>query len=275
MTPKTPDPYCRSLAMHLGNGALTPECAALAFGAAGVGLVAAAVDIGQSFNIRGLTPPSRLEIARKVGLAAALGGFVFAAQMFNVPVLPGISAHLVGGVLLAWMVGPGLGAWTMALVLALQALVLGDGGLSSLGANIVNMALLPAGGVCLLRRMECRRVSVAAAVAGFTILLAALLIPLETALFRPASELAGWGDFASRMALSHFAAGGAEAALTLMLLLALSPASATKKQLAWKSGFVRASCCVAMLAAIVALASDLPDGYEAAAHSSGLAWLLK
>src|SRR5439155_16808000 len=138
------------------------------------------------------------------------GAFVFAAQMFNVPVLSGISAHLVGGVLLAWMLGPSLGAWTMALILAMQALVLGDGGLASLGANIVNMALLPAGAVYVLRRLDCQRVSAAAGAAALTVVLAALLIPLETAFFRSAGELAGWSDFASRMLLSHVAAGAAE-----------------------------------------------------------------
>src|SRR6185295_9062393 len=103
------------------------------------------------------------------GLAAMLGGFVFAAQMFNVPVLPGISAHLVGGVLLTWMLGPSLGAWTMALILAIQAAALGDGGLASLGANIVNMALLPAGAVYALRRVDCQQSSLAAVAAGLTV----------------------------------------------------------------------------------------------------------
>jgi cobalt/nickel transport system permease protein len=203
-----------------------------------------------------------------------LGAFVFAAQMFNVPVLPGISAHLVGGVLLAWMLGPGLGAWTMAIVLALQAILLGDGGLASLGANIVNMALLPAGVVVALRRFECGRVSVTAAAAGLAVLLAALLIPLETALFRSASELAGWSDFASRMAFSHVAAGAAESAMTLVLLLALSPATSPAK-VSWRTSLTRAALCLAMLAVLVTLSSSLPDSYEAAAESSGFAWLLK
>ena len=254
--------------MHLGNGALTPECAALAFGAAGVGLGAAAIDLRR--NMTSVT-------SRQLGLAALLGSFVFAAQIFNVPVLPGISAHLVGGVLLAWMLGPSLGAWTMALILGVQAIALGDGGLASLGANIVNMALLPASAVYVLRRLHCQRTYIAAAVAGYTVILAALLIPLETALFRSSRELVGWSDFASRMLLSHLAAGVIEGTLTLILLLALLPAKATAAErcFTWRIGLLRAVFCLAVFAALVASRSQLPDGYEASAESSGLSWLLK
>ena len=54
--------------------------------------------------------------------AALLTAGVFAAQMFNAAVLPSTSAHLVGGVMLAWSLGP-----SVALVLSTQALLLGDG----------------------------------------------------------------------------------------------------------------------------------------------------
>ncbi|MCE9528805.1 MAG: energy-coupling factor ABC transporter permease [Planctomycetales bacterium] len=261
---------------------MSPECAALAFGAAGVGLGAAAMDIRRQFSIRGLrllkaAPPARQERGRHLGIAAVLGAFVFAAQMFNVPVLPGISAHLVGGLLLAWMVGPSLGAWTMALVLMVQAIVLGDGGLASLGANIVNMALLPAGTVYLLRRFECQRISAAAGAAALTVVLAALLIPLETALFRSAGELAGWSDFASRMLLSHLAAGAVEGMLTLALLLALAPTKVhgAGTRATWQTTLLRSAFCLALIAGLFACSTELPDGYEAAAESSGLSWLLK
>jgi cobalt/nickel transport system permease protein len=254
--------------MHLGNGALTPECAALAFGAASVGLGAAAIDL-----VRSTSAVS----GKKLAMAVSLGLFVFAAQMFNLPVLPGISAHLVGGVLLAWMVGPSLGAWTMALLLFVQVILLGDGGLASLGANIVNMALLPAGAVYVLRRFDGQRVSVAAIAAGLTVVLAASLIPLETALFRSAGDLVGWSEFASRMVLSHLAAGLMEGGLTLALLLALSPAKAAVPgvSLFWHGSLVRTAFCLALLAGLIACGTELPDGYEAAAQSSGWTWLLR
>src|SRR5262249_23091387 len=119
--------------MHLAGGALTPQCVALTTGAAAAGLAASAVALRN-------TRPSR----DKLLMAVALGSFVFAAQAINVPIAPGMSAHLVGGVLLAWMLGPAHGALTMAVILAIQAVVFGDGAVVSLGANVLNMALLPA-----------------------------------------------------------------------------------------------------------------------------------
>ena len=122
--------------MHLGNGAITPECAALTY--------------GQQRRpdwrlVRRRCERSGVSRAKSCNWPRRLGCLVFAAQAINVPVAPGTSAHLVGGVLLAWLLGPGLGAWTMALVLAVQAMLLGDGGMAALGANVLNMAILPAG----------------------------------------------------------------------------------------------------------------------------------
>jgi len=78
-------------------------------------------------------------LAPMAGLVAA---FIFAAQMLNFPVLPGVSGHLVGGVLAAVLVGPWVGALCVSIVLIVQALVFADGGVSALGLNITNMALI-------------------------------------------------------------------------------------------------------------------------------------
>ena len=74
-----------------------------------------------------------------VGLAAA---FVFAAQMLNFPVANGTSGHFFGGVLAAVLVGPFAGALAVTVVLAVQALLFADGGLTALGLNVINMALV-------------------------------------------------------------------------------------------------------------------------------------
>jgi cobalt/nickel transport system permease protein len=76
-----------------------------------------------------------------VGLTAA---FVFAAQMLNFPVAAGTSGHLLGGVLAAVLVGPWAGALAVSVVLVVQAFLFADGGLSALGLNVVNMALVGA-----------------------------------------------------------------------------------------------------------------------------------
>jgi len=77
--------------------------------------------------------------ARVVPMMGVLGAFVFAAQMLNFPVLGGTSGHLVGGALLAILLGPTAALLTMATVIIAQALFLQDGGLVALGANIFNI----------------------------------------------------------------------------------------------------------------------------------------
>ena len=77
--------------------------------------------------------------------------------MLNFPVANGTSGHFFGGVLAAVLVGPYAGALAVTVVLAVQALLFADGGLSALGLNVVNMALIGAfagyGVFLLLRRL--------------------------------------------------------------------------------------------------------------------------
>ena len=76
-----------------------------------------------------------------VPLLGVMGAFVFAAQMINFPVGLGTSGHLVGGALLAMVLGPSAAVVVMTAILVIQAFVFQDGGVMSLGANIFNMAL--------------------------------------------------------------------------------------------------------------------------------------
>ena len=89
---------------------------------------------------------------RLVPMAALVAAFVFAGQMINFPVLPGMSGHLLGGVLAAVLVGPWAGYIVISLVLVVQSLLIADGGLTALGLNIVNMALIGAVGGYLIYR---------------------------------------------------------------------------------------------------------------------------
>ncbi len=126
---------------------------------------------------------------RLVPMAALVAAFVFAAQLINFPVLPGMSGHLLGGVLAAVLVGPWAGYIVVALVLTVQALM-ADGGLTALGLNIVNMALIGAvGGYAVYRVMfrlsgsKTSRVAVLAGVAALiSVPMAAMGFVLEFAL---------------------------------------------------------------------------------------------
>jgi cobalt/nickel transport system permease protein len=93
---------------------------------------------------------------RRVPLAGLLAAFIFAAQMINFPVAAGTSGHLIGGVLAAVLVGPWVGAIVLTVVLLVQGIFFADGGLSALGLNVFNMAVIAALGgylvFILLRR---------------------------------------------------------------------------------------------------------------------------
>src|SRR4051794_24843370 len=78
-------------------------------------------------------------LAPMAGLVAA---FIFAVQMLNFQVLPGVSGHLLGGALAAVLAGPWVGALCVATVLIVQCLLFADGGLTALGLNVFNMAIL-------------------------------------------------------------------------------------------------------------------------------------
>lgn len=79
---------------------------------------------------------------RAVPLAGLVAAFIFAVQMVNFPILPGVSGHLLGGALAAILVGPFTGALCVAIVLIVQALLFADGGVSALGTNITNMSVI-------------------------------------------------------------------------------------------------------------------------------------
>jgi cobalt/nickel transport system permease protein len=68
--------------------------------------------------------------------------WVFASQMFNIPIQSATSAHLIGGVFAAVLVGPSAGFLIISSVLIVQSLFFADGGILSLGANIFNMAFV-------------------------------------------------------------------------------------------------------------------------------------
>ena len=76
-----------------------------------------------------------------LGLAAAA---IFVAQMVNFPVMSGVSGHLLGATLIAILFGPSASVLVMSSVLIIQTLLFGDGGITALGANILNMGIIGA-----------------------------------------------------------------------------------------------------------------------------------
>jgi cobalt/nickel transport system permease protein len=126
--------------MHAPDGFLNAGTA-VATGAVSVGTVSFALRQGRE----------KLK-EKQIPLAGIAAAFIFAAQMFNFPVAAGTTGHLLGGALAAILLGPHMGAIVVTIVVVVQALVFADGGLTALGYNVLNMAIVPAyGGYALFR----------------------------------------------------------------------------------------------------------------------------
>jgi cobalt/nickel transport system permease protein len=79
---------------------------------------------------------------RTVPLMALLSAFCFVIQMINVPLPGGTTSHAVGGSIAAIVLGPWPAVIALSVALVIQALFFGDGGLTTLGANCFNMAIV-------------------------------------------------------------------------------------------------------------------------------------
>lgn len=111
--------------------------------------------------------------AQRVPLLAIAAAFSFLVMMFNVPLPGATTGHAVGGVLIAIAVGPWGAALSLSVALVIQALLFGDGGITAIGANCLNIAfVMPLTGYIVYRWLS-RRVStrgghaVAAGIAGW------------------------------------------------------------------------------------------------------------
>lgn len=248
--------------MHILDGFLDPQVAAVT----GVAAVA-----GLATGLKKLEGSLR---DRTTVLMGTMAAFVFAAQMVNFPLGPlPISGHLLGGVLSAVLLGPWAGSVVIAAVLIVQCLFFGDGGLTALGANFVNMGLIGAvGGYAIyapIRRTlgGPRGVVFGAMVAAwFSVLLAAGAFAIEFAARRPEFwTVLAW------MGLVHAAIGVGEALITglvLRFLLLTRPDLVFETSAAPETGRWRqralAGLAVALAIAVFAapFASEHPDGLE-------------
>jgi cobalt/nickel transport system permease protein len=216
--------------------------------------------------------------------AAAVAAGTFAAQMLNYPVASGTSGHLVGGALAGMLLGPWMGLWAMAAVLAVQAIVFGDGGIVALGANILNMGVigvaigsrsrLPSGTLSPVARL------LSAALAGW---LAVVAGALACSLQMAASGTAAAADVVPAMLRVHALIGLSEGAITALVVMAVALAvgrlssTAAHRQAVSRTdradgrfGLNLRAGALLITIALVALApfaSSLPDGLERVTES--------
>ncbi len=113
----------------------------------------------------------------KVGLVSS---GIFVAQMLNWPIPGGTSAHFLGAGLASILLGPYFAILAMASVLIIQTLIFGDGGILSIGANIFNIAIVPATVAYVVMKLF-KWKKVGAFFAGWlSVVVAAFFVGLET-----------------------------------------------------------------------------------------------
>ncbi len=244
---------------------------------------------------------------RTAPLAGLVAAFIFAVQMLNFPVAAGTSGHLLGGALAAILVGPFTGVLCVSVVLLMQGILFADGGLTALGVNITDMAIVTTvvgyavfrGLVKVLPRGR-RSVTVASFVAAL------LSVPGAAVAFTLIYAVGGTtdvsiGKVATAMIGVHVLIGIGEAAitgLTVGAVIAVRPdlvygargleqklklrvngelvdaparpapvAARTSRRALWITGLVTSL----VLAGFVSFyASSNPDGLEKVAHDKGI-----
>jgi cobalt/nickel transport system permease protein len=199
--------------MHIPDGFLSPEvaatCAVPAAGAVAYGLRRASHELDE----------------RRVPLLGVTAAFVFAAQMLNFPVAGGTSGHFLGAALAAILLGPWLAGLVLSVVLVVQAFVFADGGITALGANILNMGVIGAlvvGGVMVAaRRALPNRRGVLLVVAGAGAWLAVVAGAAATAVELAISGTVPLGTVLPAMLGVHVLIGAGEAAITVAAVSAV------------------------------------------------------
>jgi cobalt/nickel transport system permease protein len=217
--------------MHIPDGYLSPAtCATLTTAMVPVWAVAA-------------RRVERTVKTRYVPLVALGAAYSFLVMMLNVPIPDGTTAHAVGAVLIAIVLGPWAAAIAVSIALLIQAVFFGDGGVLAFGANAFNMAfLMPFAGYGVYRLIAGRsaltagRRALAAGVGGYVginiaALAAAIEFGLQPTLFHAADGTPLYAPFdlsetIPAMMLAHLTvAGFVEAALTFGIVAYLQRAN--------------------------------------------------
>ncbi len=179
----------------------------------------------------------------------AVTAMIFAVQMFNYPVTHGTSGHLLAGVIAASILGIPFAVLSMAIVLSTQAIFFADGGLNTLGANILNMGLigtgLGGGILCFLSKNNVNRTFALGMASWLSVVLAAVACSVELSV----SGTISFKDVLPAMVGVHtlIGIGEAIAAVTLSSILV--------------KGYAKPSMILALAAAMLSpLSSQLPDG---------------
>ncbi|MBQ8745804.1 MAG: energy-coupling factor ABC transporter permease [Rikenellaceae bacterium] len=254
--------------MHMSDTLISPAVAVATSIVAAALVVVATRKIGRT---------ERHNTTRLIPLMGVMGALIFAAQMLNFAIpATGSSGHIVGGVLLAAVLGEWAGFLTLTSVIIVQCLLFADGGLMTLGCNVLNMAALS----CLVayplifkplihnHNSPSRWAAASIATSITALAMGALAVTIET-------ELSGitalpYGRFLSFMLPIHLLIGVGEGLATAAVIASLRRYrpdllfDSTEPTARPRTQFIAITVVAALLVASVAgtVASSRPDGLE-------------
>jgi cobalt/nickel transport system permease protein len=116
--------------MHIPDGYLSPQTYVPLYGASFVFWSVALKKMKKELSVK------------HVPYLAMAAAFSFLIMMFNVPIPGGTTGHAVGAGIIAILLGPWTAVIAVSVSLIIQAIVFGDGGITAIGANCFNMAVV-------------------------------------------------------------------------------------------------------------------------------------
>jgi len=264
------------VAMHMPEHTLSPEVVV------GTALAAVAVALWGAWHMRRASHDTQSQPA---SLVAAVAALIFAGQMVNYALpleggVEGVSGHLLGGAIAALLLGPWAAMGVITMVLIVQCLVFGDGGLAALGANVLNMAVVGVWTAWSVRKLLAKGKQSAGVLVAF----AAGFVSVVAAAAVCSVELLASGDATATaiirpMLTYHLAIGVVEGLLTagVVAVVACYQGKSAKTSAAGDAQARTKGALVAFVAALVVaavlapLASASPDGLEVALAQSNFA----
>lgn len=156
--------------MHIPDGYLSPQTYVPLYAAFAGFLSVALKKMKKSLSAKNIP---------YLGMASA---FSFLIMMFNIPVPGGTSGHAVGASIVALVLGPWTAVVAISVALIIQAFLFGDGGITAIGANCFNMAVvMPFASILVFKLVRGRstrpwRFRLAAFLSGYFGLFAAAII---------------------------------------------------------------------------------------------------
>ena len=218
-----------------------------------------------------------------IALTGMMSALIFVLQMINFPVAAGTSGHLLGGALAVIVLGPRLGLICLSVVVIIQSLLFADGGLSALGVNVLNMAIVTSATswfivkywIKFIGKNRTSIVSVSVLAGILSVVFSSIAFTIQYAIGGTISIPVGTVLLA--MVTTHFIIGFGEGIITALivtllirvrpdLIYAYERSNENTTKVSFYGLFI---ILILLLSLITPFASSSPDGLESVAEEFG------